>query len=259
MRLRWASLKELRHRWPPVPGKHGLWPAQADAQMVRAMTTVQWAGIARRTPTYLTGYRDCPGSQDRAQRRAEWLADLPLWDGMSSVLEAGMGCGRNLAALDRQRGLVPFGADICPEAVDEARTVLPQDARLDVLDLYGVPEWPDAFRADAVLTVAALCHLEPSAVPAVLRALAVRARRALVLLEHFDDRRGLCLKGPRSWCPVLRVTGPYALWTLSGWQVFGGLQETLARRGWSYQWVEVPQDLQAPGATRLLILRGDGA
>ena len=219
------------------------------------MTTAQWAGISKRTPTYLKGYRDAPGSQDRAQRRAEWLASLPLWNGMASVLEVGCGAGRNLACLSRRRPeLRVLGADICPEAVGEARRILP-GGQVGLLDLYEVPEWPDTFVADAVLTCGVLCHLEPSVLPGVLRALAVRARRRLVLVEHFDARKGgVCLKGPKPWRPELRDTGAYMLWTLHRGRIFGSLWQHLERVGWSPQTIEIPRDLQAPGATEVLVL-----
>ena len=97
--------------------------------------------------------------------------------------------------------------------------------------------------------------MEPSTLPGVLRALAVRARRRLVLVEHFDERKGgICLKGPKPWRPELRAAGAYCLWTLHRGRIFGSLWQHLERLGWSWWSVEIPKDLQAPGATEILVL-----
>jgi SAM-dependent methyltransferase len=221
------------------------------------LTRTQWAGVARRTPTYLRAYRDAPGSLDRAQQRADWLGDRLFWGGVGSVLEAGCGCGRNLAVLRRRYpSLRLLGADICPQAVGETRAAVP-DAQVALLDLYDVPAWPTEFTADIVLTSGSLCHVEPTALPGVLRALVARAKLGLVLLEHFeaDGVGGRCLKGPKAWHPALRATGEgYCLWSIAPGKVFGSLWDTFERRGWAHRLVDVPKPLQAPGATRLLVL-----
>ena len=230
------------------------WPDPSDAEAVRAMTTTQWAGIAKRTRTYMEAYRDQPGSQDRAQRRAEWLATLPLWSA-GSVLEVGCGAGRNLAALGRHHpALRLLGADLNHEAIVAARETVPA-GYFEELDLYDVARWPDAFVADVVLTCGVLCHLEPSALAGVIRALVVRARRRVVFVEHFAEKGKVCLKGPRSWKPKLRVTNEgYVLFSISESQVFGALSAELIRGRWVWNRLALPGDLCAPGATRLLVL-----
>lgn len=238
------------------PSRKQQWPSQGDATAVRQMTTAQWRGISRRTRTYLDAYRDNPGSQDRAQRRAEWLAALPIWEAGGSILEVGCGAGRNLAALGRHwPGKRLLGADLNHEAIVAAREAVPAGL-FEELDLYDVPHWPHAFVADTVLTCGVLCHLGPSTLPGVIRALVVRARHRLVLVEHFADGKGsVCLKGPKAWHPALRATSEgYCLWSLTPGRVFGVLSQTFERRGWAHMWIEVPPNLQAPGATRLLVM-----
>lgn len=216
-------------------------PALSDTAAVRQLTARQWREIATRTPTYLAGYRDDPDSRGRAQRRARWLSQQPVWEGVESVLELGVGCGRNLAELARGRGIpVLMGLDICPEAVAECQRLLPQ-GRFWVEDLYEarLPQ------ADVLLTMGVLGHLEPSAVPRLLSAMALVARRAVVLVE--EPGRGELAKGPTEWNPEHR-TGPYILWRHD-------VLTTLERAGLDASVVPLPEELRAPAATALIEVR----
>lgn len=222
------------------------WPRPDDIRAVRRMSARQWAGIATRTDTYLDGYSDRPESNDRAQRRAEWIAGLAHWPEAASVMEVGCGAGRNLAVLRRHHpALSLLGADICPEAVETARHALPE-ATIACLNLYEVEDWHESWRADLVLTLGVLSHLEPSVVPGVVQALARRARKGLLFVEHVSPPGGRLLKGPAAWGPTLKATGDYLLWTVSVGQLTagGGLG--------SFDVAILPEDLRSPGATAAL-------
>ena len=113
------------------------WPRPGDAEAVRAMTAREWQ-TADQKPTYLVDYTDKPGSEDRAQRRAEWLAAQPMWDLRASVLELGCGAGRNLAAIQRRWPSIEGGGiDINEAALAEARRILPGGQFMHA-DLYAV-------------------------------------------------------------------------------------------------------------------------
>lgn len=221
------------------------WPRPDDVTAVRRMTSEQWRGIAARTPTYLQAYLDRPGSADRAQRRAEWLAAQPVWEGASSVLELGCACGRNLAALRRRWDLRVSGVDISLAALAEAERILPggQFCCANLYELATARPLP----ADVVLTCGVLGHLEPSAVGPLLGWMLRAARRAVVLVE--EPGQGEVLKGPRPWAPRDRVSDDYVLW---GHRLFRGLIDAGARR---LDAIPLPEDLCAPGATRLLVAR----
>src|SRR3990167_10465244 len=119
-----------------------LWPRESDADAVAKMTARQWTGISTRTPTYLQCYTDRPGSQDRAQRRAEWIAALPVFAEATSVLEVGCGAGRDLAALKRAHpSLVVSGLDINVDALAAARTAVPSGLFSNA-NLYEVKRFP---------------------------------------------------------------------------------------------------------------------
>lgn len=137
-----------------------------------------------------------------------------------------------------------LGADICPEAVEQARRAVP-GAKIECLDLYEVETWPDEYGADVVLSLGVLSHCEPTSVPGIVQALARRARMGVLFVEHFSAVSGQLLKGPASWRPALKATGPYLLWTVSAEQIMGHGDEIL---------IPLPEDLQSPGATAALLV-----
>ena len=231
------------------------YPAPADAEAVRDMTTRQWAGIARRTPTYLAAYRDWPGSDDRAQRRAEWVAALPVFRQAETVLEIGCGAGRNLAALRRRHpDLLVYGRDINAEAIAQARATLPE-GHFTMFNLYDLATCPSLRKAgvlgiDVVLAVGVLGHLEPSAVPAVLGWMLSSARQAVVIVDELGA--GQVLKGPRAWNPRDRVSQDYVLYAhdlLSMVIKAGGLRVRAS---------VLPPELRAPAATDLIVVDTGG-
>lgn len=261
----------LRHR---LRDWLGLWPT--DPAGVRGMVARQWRGIARRTPTYLAGYADGAAEDRRGQRRAEWLAHQLARSGAATVIELGCGPGRNLAAVHRQAPWIRLiGVDICPEAVRAAWEVLPTGQivegdlhSFDIAQLVAARERRDKdsepervqprqervgqrgrglsegpARPILILTVGCLGHLEPSAVPRLLRQCLDIADR-LILIEQPGD--GEVLKGPRAWGPQLRATGEYVLWAhpLIRWLLEAGLSEVRA--------VPLPDEFRAPGATEML-------
>ena len=223
------------------------YPDPTDAAAVRRMTTAQWRGIAQRTPTYLEGYRDRPGSEDRAQRRAEWIAPTVgsgpwgLWP-TSVILELGCGAGRNLAALHREQDRWRLlGIDICPEAVRYAQDTLTPWAHVLCVDVLAVDVLP---RVDVILTCGFLGHVPPAFLPALLQRMLDAATARLVLVE--EPGRGELSKGPRAW-GAEKDTGPYALWRHPFDDVLASLQRT-ARH------VPLPEDLRAPAATEMLVV-----
>ena len=172
------------------------YPAQDDVTAVHRMTSRQWSGIARRTPTYLEAYVDHPGGSDRAQARARWLAGgvLGAFPGLRSIHEIGCGAGRNLAELRRLNpDLRLSGEDICHEAVLAARQTL--GANVPILEGDLVDEIP--VRADVLLSVGVLVHIHPKLLPEVLAKLWRAAMRGLVLVE--EPGHGKVAKGPASW------------------------------------------------------------
>ena len=227
------------------------YPDQADVAAVSAMTAAQWRGIAKRTPTYLEGYRDRPGSQDRAQRRAEWIAALPVFAEARSVFEIGCGCGRNLAAIRRRyHEMTAGGCDVSVEALSTAHVALP-GCMFFFLDLATFPVWPmlvHAPLADVALSVGVLVHLHPSVVEHVVPQLLACASRALVLVE--EEGHGEVAKGPRQW-GAEKVTGEYILWRHP-------ITDILLRCGVTDERalpLSLPEDLQAPGATKVWVVR----
>ena len=206
-------------------------------------TARQWAGIAQRTPTYLAGYQDRPGSQGRAQRRAEWIARRPEFAGVREVVELGCGAGRNLAALRRRYPDVKLvGLDINEEGLAAARTALP-GGQFHAIDLYDlVPDY--VVGADVVLTCGVLSHLHRAGAERVMRAV-FAARSRLLMVEHLG--RGEVLKGPWWWFPRLKRTGDYVLWAYPWAELVAEAGGRVVRQE------ALPEDLQAPGATVLVV------
>lgn len=224
-------------------------PDPTDAAAVRRLCADQWRGIAQRTPVYLNGYLDRPGSQDRAQRRAEWIADCfsgeHLW---ASVLEVGCGCGRNLAAIQRRWGIGPhvlpfvIGVDICPEAIKAAQETAPSRSSFRCADVVALREWPDA---NIVLTCGFLGHIPPADLPGLLRRmLSVPACRSIVMVE--EPGHGEVAKGPRAW-GAEKNTGAYVLWRHD-------FDRVLAALGHQAKRTPLPEDLRATAATEMLVV-----
>lgn len=234
----WSVLKERLRRFP----------AETDTKAVRALTAKQWLTIARRTDTYLKGYKDRPGSDSRAQRRAAWLAQHGVFSEAKSVLELGCGCGRNLAELRRRYG-VRFrvqGYDINPEAVTECYRTMNINAsfaRLDLYHLFPLDTQPSLQVHDVIFTVGVLGHLEQSAVKQLVEWARQRARQAVVLVE--EPGLGTVAKGPRSW-NAKKNTGDYVLWLHDYYSMFKSAILTIE---------DLPMDLQAPAATNLYVLK----
>ena len=215
-------------------------------------TARQWAGIAQRTPTYLAAYQDRPGSQDRAQRRAEWIAALPEFAGVREVVELGCGAGRNLAALRRRYPDVKLvGLDINEEGLAAARTALP-GGQFYHYDLYAmrhdmraiIPFQRACGGATIVLTCGALSHLHREAAKGAIAASLVSARR-LLMVEHLGH--GEVLKGPWWWFPRLKRTGDYVLWAYPWSDLVREAGGRVVRQE------ALPEDLQALGATVLVV------
>ena len=225
----------------------------SDVGRVRAVTADQWRTIGERAPRYVDAYWDGvddPAADTPAKRRSEWLAGLDVFGGAGSVLELGCNVGRNLWMLKRRHpDLAVAGVDINPEAVALAKQRVGGD--LFVGDLYDLTATLGARTADVVFTMGVLIHLHPDTLPALLREMARRARRAVVLVEQVSgDNR--VVKGPASWNPERRVTGEYIQWSpdLPGMLRALGLPFTIAA---------VPPDCQSNGARHLLIVpRGAG-
>lgn len=223
------------------------WSRHSLGKIARA-TAAQWAGIADRTPTYLAAYMDCPGSSERSQRRAEWLARHSALASAGGVLELGCAAGRNLAAIHRLRPRTRlYGCDINGAALAAARTTLPS-AHLFRLNLYDCPGGQFPFTlsgaVDTVLTVGVLSHLHAQAAEAVIAAALAEAPR-LVLVEHLGQ--GEVLKGPWWWRPTLKRSGDYVLWAYP-WP------EMVKQAGGRVTICEsILADLQAPGATVLVV------
>lgn len=226
------------------------YPRSDDVNAVARMTARQWAGIARRTVTYAEGYQDRPGSEDRAQRRARWIAAHPIFRRAGSVLELGCGMGRNLAELGRAYPALRLtGLDVCLEAVDATRRIA-RVGNAEVHDLYDPTPLPPA---DVVLTCGVLVHLHPGRLDGVLRRILAAARVGVLLIE--DEGHDEVVKGPRAWQPEL-VTGEYVLWRPS---LKTRLWRAASVPGWSLctaLLLPLPADLVAPGArTELSIER----
>ena len=219
------------------------YPSPNDADAVRRMTSEQWRTIAQRTPTYLEGYVDRPGSQDRAQRRAEWIADQVAASDADSVLELGCGCGRNLAAIRRRaeaqevRHPMLMGLDICPEAIGAAKDAVPLVLCCDVLAV-ALP------RADVILTCGFLGHVPPADLPGLLHRMLSAAQRRIMMVE--EPGPDSLSKGPRAW-GAAKDTGPYALW-------LHDFDRVLAALGRQAAHIELPDDLRAPAATEMLVV-----
>jgi hypothetical protein len=224
------------------------YPSFDDAEAVRRMTSEQWRTIAQRTPTYLEGYRDRPGSDDRAQRRANWIAEHVACAAPLSLAELGCGCGRNLAAVRRRLSGPPswafprllIGIDISAEAIKEARSVLPGAVLIgaDALSIAVLPE------ADVVLTCGFLDHVPPIDLPGLLHRMLAAARQRLVMVE--EPGHGELAKGPRS-CGAEKETGDYLLWCHD-------FDRVLTALGHQAKHVPLPEDLRAPAATEMLVV-----
>ena len=224
------------------------YPRPDDVRAVHRMTSAQWAGIAKRTPTYLEAYRDRPGSDDRAQARARWIAGsiLGAFPGVRSVHEIGCGAGRNLAELRRIcPDLRLSGEDICPEAVRAARATLGPNAPIFQGDL--VDEIP--VRADVLLSVGVLVHLHPRLLPEILSKLWRAAMRGLVLVEEWGENE--VVKGPASWNAHQR-TGNYVLWRPALPELTADL---LPRPSDESTMDDLPSRYQSPGATTIFVVR----
>ena len=208
-------------------------------------TARQWAGIAQRTPTYLAAYQDRPGSSDRAQRRAEWIAARPEFAGVREVVELGCGAGRNLAALRRRYPDVKLvGLDINEDGLEAARTALPggQFHRMNLY--YFVPYDVSGIGTDLVLTCGVLSHLHRAGATHVMRAVFAAGSR-LLMVEHLGH--GEVLKGPWWWFPTLKRTGDYVLWAYPWADLVREAGGRVVRQE------ALPADLQAPGATVLVV------
>ena len=221
-----------------------LYPAERDHAAVVAMTAAQWEGIARRTPTYLEAYIDRPGSTDRAQRRAEWVAALPIFAAATRVLEVGCAAGRNLAELHRHHPHLSLaGADINAEALEVARVTVPS-AGLTWCNLYDLGHTWTPDPVDIVLTVGVLVHVAPLSLHWIFRQM-LAAAPVLVLVEEIGD--GELAKGPRAW-GAQKSTGSYVLWR-------SPIDKLLRVLGAAVEVSPLPEDLCAPGATHVVIAR----
>jgi SAM-dependent methyltransferase len=220
-----------------------------DVPAVRAATVEQWRTIGERAPRYVDAYWDAvddPAADTRAKRRSAWLADLDVFAGAQSVLELGCNVGRNLWMLTRRHpGLAVAGVDINPEAVALARRHV--DGDLFVGDLYDLAATLGDRRADVVFTMGVLIHLHPDTLPAILREMAARARRAVVLVEQVSENNRV-VKGPARWRPERRVTGEYIQWSPD-------LPGMLRALGLPFVLTEVPAACQANGARHLIVVR----
>ena len=223
------------------------YPKPDDDAGVRKMVAGQWRTIAQRTPTYLRGYRDRPGSKDRAQRRAEWIAIMAtgkdLHDPICCVyLELGCGAGRNLAAMQRwdMHAYGFIGIDVCLEAIVEARfAVVDADLRCaNILSLRTLP------KADIILTCGFLGHVPPADLIPLLRKMLTAAQRRIIMVE--EPGHGELAKGPRAW-GAAKSTGSYALWLHDYDMPFKAL-------GWAVKRTPLPEDLRAPAATEMLVV-----
>lgn len=216
-------------------------PSEEDTLAVREMTSRQWATIADRTDTYLKGYTDKPGSEDRAQRRSEWIARRFISLGGSSVLELGCGCGRNLAALKRRNPDIQVsGWDINLKAIEQAKQSV--EGQFDVVNLYELVN--SERKWDVIFTVGVLGHLESIAARDVILWALKHANNNVVLVEEPGDWQ--VLKGPRGW-GADKSTGDYVLW---GHNFLDMIPEYSLV--WSH---ELPLDLCAPGATVIYVLK----
>lgn len=219
-----------------------LWPRESDADAVARMTSAQWRTVSRRTTTYMENYRDKPGSQDRAQRRAAWIAALPVFAEATSVLEVGCGAGRNLAALKRAHpSLVVSGLDINMDALAAARTAVPSGL-FSKANLYEMERFPTA---DVVLTCGVLVHLHPSRLGAIVARLAAAAKRACVFVEEVGTETAL-VKGPRQW-GAPRETANYVLWQ----QEAAGIIQAAGEAVFAWAW-PLPEGLRSPGASHVI-------
>lgn len=215
------------------------------------MTSAQWRGIARRTPVYLEAYTDHPGSQDKAQRRAEWLAELPVFENSKSVLEVGCGCGRNLAAIKRRHpNMVLSGLDINQEALAVAKEMLPAGQFIEI-DLHVFSQDKRFPTRSVVLAVGVLTHIHPKVIPSVLKALWTSAGEILVIVDEVG--RGEVLKGPRAWKPTVKVTGDYIAWAHPLYDLL--IQAAAVKPQQITILQALPEDLQTIGARWLIVAR----
>lgn len=224
---------------------HWGYPRQDDGPAVAAMVRAQWRSIWKRVgSTYAEAYRDRPGASSVAQRRAGWIASLPVFSDAASVCEAGCGCGRNLAELARRRHVRVEGLDICPEAIGECRRILPSGlfTEADLLEL--APE--STPRADVVLACGVLTHIPPDRVRGVLDTLWSLAERALVIVDELGHG---VLKGPRRWRPLVKATGEYVAWAHDLWTPLNEM------RTHAVSLEAVPEHLRTIGAQWLYVVR----
>ena len=214
----------------------GLPPTQDDAEGVAQMTAARWVTMPERVWTI---YRTDPV----ALARSDWLAGLPIFRGVRSVLELGCGPGRNLAAL-RQRypEMMLRGVDINGAACEEASGV----AWTWRADLY---EPLNCAPADVLLTMGVLIHLRPERVMTLLGEMA-QAARWLVLVEQVSEGDDV-VKGPRAWHPMRRVTGSYVQWSPN-------IPAMLRWRGLAFTQERVPEAVQANGARDVFVVTCPG-
>ena len=215
------------------------YPKPDDDAGVRKMVAEQSRTIAQRTPTYLRGYRDRPGSKDRAQRRAEWIALNVM--GEESYLELGCGCGRNLAAIRRRDEKASLhGIDVCPEAIMAAGCAVPT-ADLATDDILSWRLFP---RVHIILTCGFLGHVPPADLLSLLQKMLAAAQRRIIMVE--EPGHGELAKGPQAW-GAAKSTGNYVLWLHEYDMVIGALGKVAKH-------TPLPEDLRAPAATEMLVV-----
>lgn len=218
-----------------------------DVERVKAITAEQWRTLARRSPTYLPSYWDDADDESRdtlGKRRSAWLADLPPFRQVQSVMELGCGAGRNLYVLQRRYPhLTLFGVDISPEGIEHAR----RHARGEFVvgDLYDFDTILQGRVVDLIFTMGVLIHLHPATLPRLIEEMRCRARKFLIFVEQvsLDDE---VVKGPARWRPHRRITGDYIQWSPN-------LPGILDHLGIRYEMSDIPEALQSNGARHLIV------
>jgi Methyltransferase domain len=220
----------------------------ADVARVREVTAAQWRTVGARAPHHAQAYWagvDEDAADNAPKRRSEWLAALPVFGSAASALELGCNVGRNLWVLrHRYPAMALCGVDIDAQAIAYARARV--EADFVVGDLYDVEATLGDRTADVVFTMGVLIHLHPATLPALLGAVARRARRYVVLVEQISADN-VVVKGPARWRPERRVTGDYIQWSpnLPAMLTTLGLRHTVAT---------VPEEVAANGARHVVIV-----
>lgn len=216
-------------------------------ERVKAITANQWRTIGQRSPRYLPSYWADAADDSRdtlGKRRSAWLADLPEFREVRSVMELGCGAGRNLYVLQRRYPtLALYGVDINPEGIGHARHHV--RAELVVGDLYDLGTVLGGRIVDLIFTMGVLIHLHPETLPGLIREMRGRARQYLIFVEQVSDDNEV-VKGPARWRPRRRVTGDYIQWSPN-------LPKILTDLGISHRLSEVPPALQSNGARHLIV------